>query len=225
MTLGQLDPQLPALPRRESTAEAVAAVLRTEIARGRIVPGTQLREERIAASLEVSRNTVREAFRLLSHEGLVEHALHRGVFVRVVGPEEIRAMYRTRQLIEPLGLRVAAADRERLRALRQLVEDASSHAGAGDWDAVGTADIEFHRQVVAACDSPHLSAMFEALLAELRLAFLGLPDRQALHEPFLRRNDALLTLLEAGEVDPALVQLEDYLTDAETHLLAVVASA
>ena len=50
-------------------------------------------------------------------------------------------------------------------------------------------------------------------------------DRQALHEPFLRRNDALLTLLEAGDVDPALVQLEDYLADAETHLLAAVASA
>jgi len=225
MTLSRLDPQLPALPRRESTAEAVAAVLRTEIARGRLLPGAQLREERIAAALEVSRNTVREAFRLLSHEGLVEHALHRGVFVRVVGPNEIRAMYRTRQLIEPLGLRAAAADRARLRDLRQLVDDARAHAGTGDWDAVGTADIELHRQVVAACDSPHLSVMFEGLLAELRLAFLGLPDRRALHEPFLRRNDALLTLLEAGDVDPALAELADYLADAETHLLAAVASA
>lgn len=225
MTLSQLDPQLPALPRRESTAEAVAAVLRTEIARGRFLPGTQLREERIAASLEVSRNTVREAFRLLSHEGLVEHALHRGVFVRVVGPNEIRAMYRTRQLIEPLGLRAAAADRARLRGLRQLVDDASSHGETGDWDAVGTADIEFHRQVIAGCESPHLSGMFEGLLAELRLAFLGLPDRQALHEPFLRRNDALLTLLESGDVDRALTELERYLADAETHLLAAVAAA
>ncbi len=224
MTLSQLDPDLPALPRRASTAEAVAAVLRSEIAQGRIVPGAHLREERIAAALQVSRNTVREAFRLLSHERLVEHALHRGVFVRVVGGDEIRAMYRTRRLVEPLGLRAAAADDGTLRALRELVDEAASSALAGDWDAVGTSDIDFHRQVVAACRSVHLANMFEGLLAELRLAFLRLPDPQALHEPFLRRNDALLSLLEAADVEGSVAAMDAYLADAETHLLAAVTS-
>ena len=96
---------LPPLARRESTAEAVAAVLRAQIAGGAIRPGTQLREEHIASALEVSRNTVREAFRLLSHERLVEHTLHRGVFVRVSGPQEVRDIYRTRRFVEPLGMR------------------------------------------------------------------------------------------------------------------------
>jgi DNA-binding GntR family transcriptional regulator len=225
MTLSQLDLELPALPRRESTAEAVAAVLRSEIAQGRLLPGTQLREEGIAAALEVSRNTVREAFRLLSHERLVAHALHRGVFVRVVGAAEIRALYRTRRLVEPLGLRAAVADPGTLRTLRELADKAASSAVAGDWDAVGTFDIEFHRRLVAACDSVHLSTMFEGLLAELRLAFLRLPDRQALHEPFLRRNQALLDLLEASDVEGSLRAMEDYLIDAETHLLAAATSA
>ena len=41
---------------------------------------------------------------------------------------------------------------------------------------------------MSACRSPHLSAMFEHLLAELRLAFLLLPDHRALHQPYVARN-------------------------------------
>lgn len=216
---------LPALPRRASTAQAVASVLRSQIAEGRMLPGTQLREERIAARLEVSRNTVREAFRLLSHERLVEHALHRGVFVRVVGPEEIRDVYRTRRLVEPLGLRAVAGDRSALAALRIAVDAGTDAAAGGDWGSVGTADIEFHRRIVAACDSVHLSGMFEGLLAELRLAFLRLPDRRSLHEPFLKRNAAILARLEASDVQGALADMEDYLSSAETHLLEAISAA
>lgn len=210
---------LPSLPRRASTAEAVAGVLRGQISEGRILPGAQLREEQLAAALEVSRNTVREAFRLLAHERLVEHALHRGVFVRTVGPDGIRAMYRTRRLVEPLGVRSTTTPAQ-VTALREAVARGQAAATARDWEGVGTADIDFHRGLVAATDSVHLSSMFEGLLAELRLAFLQLPDRQALHEPFLTRNARLLELIEAGDVEAALTDLDDYLMAAETQLLA-----
>lgn len=226
MTVDRADSELelPALPPRASTAEAVAAVLRAEIAAGTMLPGTQLREERIAAALQVSRNTVREAFRLLSHERLVEHALHRGVFVRVVGPAEIRDVYRTRRLVEPLGLRAIQADGAALTALREVLDAAHRAAAAGDWTAVGTADIEFHRRIVAACQSVHLASMFEGLLAELRLAFLRLPDRRSLHEPFLERNDAILVRLERSDVEGATADMKDYLTAAESHLLDAISA-
>ena len=214
---------LPALPRRASTAEAVAGVLRGQISEGRILPGAQLREEHLAAALAVSRNTVREAFRLLAHERLVEHALHRGVFVRTVGPDGIREMYRTRRLVEPLGLPTTAHPAH-VAALREIVARGQAAAEAGDWEGVGTADIDFHRALVAASDSVHLSSMFEGLLAELRLAFLRLPDRQALHEPFLARNVRLLELIESGDFDAAVAELEDYLDVAETQLLAATST-
>lgn len=227
MTLHEVEPalDLPALPRRASTAQAVATVLRSQIAAGRILPGAQLREERIAAALEVSRNTVREAFRLLSHERLVEHALHRGVFVRVVGPDEIRDVYLTRRLVEPLGLRGAVGNPPALSALRETVDRARASAAAGDWDAVGTADIEFHRLVVAACGSVHLAAMVDGLLAELRLAFLRLADLQELHQPFVDRNHEILSLLERGEGEAAVAEMGRYLTTAETLLLRAIAAA
>ena len=214
------------LSRRESTAEAVAAALRAQISAGRLAPGAQLREEHLATALQVSRNTVREAFRLLAHERLVEHALHRGVFVRTVGPEDVRAMYATRRLVEPLGVRtVLGAPAEGalvVRELDQCVTAAEQAAADRDWHAVGTRDIEFHRGLVAAAGSIHLTTMFEGLLAELRLAFLRLPDREALHEPFLRRNRDLVGLLASGDLNGSLAELDAYLRAAEEQLLAVV---
>ncbi len=218
-TRGTTPATLPPLPRRPSTAESAAELLRAQITEGRLDPGTQLLEEQVAAALSISRNTVREAFRLLSHERLVEHIAHRGVFVRVVSAHDIQAMYLTRRLIEPLGIDAALADRAALTGLRDLVEGAQHAADDDDWNTVGTADIAFHRALVAACGSSHVSGMFERLLAELRLAFLQMHHRRELHEPFLRRNGELVRLMEGGDRDGARAEMRDYLDAAEHTLL------
>ena len=208
------------LPPRPSTAEYAAATLRLQIAQGRLAPGQRLGEERIAAALGISRNTVREAFRLLAHERLVEHSPRRGVSVRSVSADDIRAVYVVRRLVEPLGIQAVLTDESARRSLQDVVAHAEAAADEGDWDTVGTADIDFHRILVAACGSTHLSAMFEQVLAELRLAFLGLPDRPALHAPFLERNRRLVDLVVRGDREAALAELGNYLDDAERMLLA-----
>lgn len=212
-------PALPALPPRASTAEHAAQMLRTQIAQGHLLPGTRLREEHVSAAFAISRNTVREAFRLLSHERLVDHTLHRGVHVRTVGAQDIRAIYETRRLVEPLAIEPAIGDVALRKALGDLVDAADDAAQRNDWDLVGTADIDFHRLLMSGCHSTHLSTMFEHLLAELRLAFLLLPDRRSLHEPYLGRNRRLVGLLEAGDREGAASELRDYLDLAEHQLL------
>jgi len=197
-------------------------MLRLQITQGRLLPGTQLREERVSAAFAISRNTVREAFRLLSHERLVDHTLNRGVYVRTVTPDDIRAIYATRRLVEPLGIDATIGNDTVQTALRALVEAAGTAAEHHDWDLVATCDIDFHRVLISACNSTHLSTMFEHLLAELRLAFLLLPDRRALHEPYIIRNDRLVDQLDAGDRAGALAELSEYLDVAERHVLKEV---
>lgn len=215
---------LPALPPRASTAEHAAQMLRLQIAQGHLLPGTKLREERVSAAFAISRNTVREAFRLLSHERLVDHTLHRGVHVRTVTADDIRAMYATRRLVEPLAIdAIGGTGGESVRvALRELVDAAEAASKRDDWDLVGTADIDFHRVLMSACGSAHLSTMFDQLLAELRLAFLLLPDHRSLHQPYVSRNRRLVSLLDAGDRAGALAELKDYFDVAERHVLEAV---
>ena len=67
-----------------STADRVTELLRTHIMEGLFPPGTRLSEEVIGQALGVSRNTLREAFRLLCHERLAVHQMNRGIFVPVL---------------------------------------------------------------------------------------------------------------------------------------------
>ncbi len=210
------------LPNRLSTAEQAAQVLRTQIAEGRLLPGTRLRETYVAEAFSISRNTVREVFRLLAHERLLDFLPHRGVSVRRVSAAEIREVYLVRRLLEPLGAQAALTESTARGQLRDTVRAQSVAVAAGDWGVVGTADIEFHRILVAACGSVHLSALFDSLLAELRLAFLLLPNRRALHEPYVARNATLSALLDAGDRDAALTEIEDYLATSERHVLGFV---
>ena len=68
-------------PRR-TKADAVYEALQSAIMSGRLQPGDHLRQEVVAAEWGVSQTPVREAFRRLESEGLVEHSPNRGVVVR-----------------------------------------------------------------------------------------------------------------------------------------------
>jgi DNA-binding GntR family transcriptional regulator len=209
----------PAYPISISAAARAADTLREHIIEGRYRSGEPLRETSLARSLGVSRNTVRESFRMLAEDGLVEHAPNRGVTVRGLGAADIEDIYRIRRALELLGLEAVAPDPSELA---DVVTSAEEAAEVGDWLAVSTADLRFHQAIVAALGSPRLDAMFQRLLAELRLAFADMPDLREFHEPYLRRNRGLVELLRAGDVTAARQELTSYLEAAERQILGML---
>ncbi|MEV7671229.1 GntR family transcriptional regulator [Streptomyces sp. NPDC007872] len=210
-----------ALLGRTSTAERVADVLRTRIAEGRFAPGVRLSEDGIGGALGVSRNTLREAFRLLTHERLLVHELNRGVFVRVLTADDVADIHRVRRLVECAVVRGLGRGPFALDGLAAAVAEGEAAAGADDWDGVSTANIHFHRALVALAGSARTDELMRGVLAELRLAFHLVGDPRALHEPFLARNREILGALRAGERGTAERLLARYLDDS----LARVADA
>ncbi|GAA1635769.1 GntR family transcriptional regulator [Kribbella alba] len=210
-----------ALFERSSSAERVADVLRRRITEGALPPGTQLSEELLKEALQVSRNTLREAFRLLTHEGLLVHKMHRGVFVPELTEVDVVDLYRLRRVLECDVVRsLVDSHPDRLDPLRGDVEASESAALVGDWIAVGTANMRFHQHLVGLADSTRLDEITGRLLAELRLLFHVIATPQALHEPYIGRNRALLELLEEGQYQRAADQLNQYMLDSEAGLLA-----
>lgn len=208
---------------RSSTAERVVDVLRRRITEGDLPPGTRLPEEQLVAALRVSRNTLREAFRLLAHEGLVVHRLHRGVFVPELDETELVDVYRVRRVVECDVVRtLGEVDPERLRPLHDDVAGGEAAAAREDWVAVGTANMRFHSHLVALAGSRRLDELMDRLLAELRLAFHVVASPRALHEPYVARNRALLGLVAQGRHDLAATELEQYLHDSQAQLLGVL---
>jgi DNA-binding GntR family transcriptional regulator len=206
---------------RTSTAERVADVLRERITDGSLAPGTRLPEDAVGSALGVSRNTLREAFRLLAHERLVVVEFNRGAFVRRLTVDEVVDLYQVRRLVECAAVRQSGRAAEGgLATVRGALEDGEAAASEGRWVDVGTANVRFHRAVVALAGSARLDEFMRQVSAELRLAFDAMTDVRAVHEPFLRLNRILLERLEAGDTAAAEVLLTDYLADAERRLVA-----
>ncbi|MEV4899185.1 GntR family transcriptional regulator [Nonomuraea sp. NPDC055795] len=203
---------------RTSTAERVADILRDRIIEGFFEPGQRLSEESISEALGVSRNTLRESFRLLGHERLLDHRLNRGVFVRVLSAEDVADLYRVRRVLQDAAVRRRPTGAA-LAVIREAVADAERSAAADDWRGVGTANIRFHQALVAMNGSPRLDETMRQLLAELRLVFHVMKNPRAFHEPFVGLNRELLDHIEAGRTDEAAAFLAGYLDHAERLLV------
>ncbi|AZM52071.1 GntR family transcriptional regulator [Streptomyces sp. WAC 01529] len=210
-----------ALLGRTSTAERVSDILRSRIAEGYFPPGTRLSEDSIGGALGVSRNTLREAFRLLTHERLLVHQLNRGVFVRVLTVEDVEDIYRTRRLVECAVVRGLGEPPFALGAVTGAVEDGLRAAAGKDWKGVSTANIHFHRELVALAGSARTDELMRSVFAELRLAFHVVDDPRRLHEPYLERNRRILATLRAGRAAEAERLLAAYLEDSLAGLVEV----
>ena len=209
---------------RSSTAARVADVLRQDVTDGRLLPGTRLSEEEIGAALGISRNTLREAFRLLTHERLLVHEFNRGVFVRRLDAQDVRDLYRVRRVVETAALRHAGdAPAARMTAVRQAVEAGERAAVGGDWTTVGSANMHFHQALTGLVDSPRLDETMRQLLAELRLVFHVMADPQGFHEPYLQGNREIYQLLRDGKIEAAEEALASYFDVAEKQLLDAMA--
>lgn len=208
---------------RKSTAERVTDILRDEITEGRLPPGTRLAEEDIGEALGVSRNTLRESFRLLTHERLLVHELNRGVFVRTLAQADVTRLYHARRIVECAAIRELPATGgpgAGLADVAKAVDDGEEAARTGRWHDVGTANMRFHQALVALAGSLRLDEFMAQLLAELRLAFYVMKNPRQFHEPYLVRNRELLTILQSADYATAEVLLAAYLADAESQLTA-----
>src|SRR3546814_10976245 len=78
---------------RRTLPAAAAERLRELIIEGQLSAGTRLNERALCERLGVSRTPLREAFRLLASEGLVEIQPNRGARVTVLSENDIRESF------------------------------------------------------------------------------------------------------------------------------------
>jgi DNA-binding GntR family transcriptional regulator len=218
-----MNDQQPGLEAAAPLVEQIADRLRAMATEGELTPGQRLSEARLAAELGVSRNTLREAFRLLTREGLAIYEPNRGVFVATPSMPTIIDIYRVRRLIEIPALAQAWPKHAAVAVMRASVAAAGAARARQDWRAVGSANMGFHSAVVALIDSPRLTAFYAQVAAELRLAFGLLPDPELLHEPFIAENAAILAAVDRGDTDGAAKLLSGYIDRSERIVLAAFA--
>ncbi len=207
---------LPALRSPRPLAEDAADVLRTQILAGGLPRGAHLVEARIARQFNVSRGPVREAFKLLRAEGLVEEEPRRGTFVVTLSSVDVREIYDLRAALEGRAARSIARRRDpaALDELRTTLDAIAAAAAAGDVREVARQDLQFHDSICRLSGNARLHSTFQrhvpALQTLIKLdeyLYRSMSEIATQHEP-------ILSALGVGDADGAAAACEAHCDDA-----------
>jgi DNA-binding GntR family transcriptional regulator len=212
--------------QRAAAAATVAEALRDELLSGALPPGMLLREEDLVGRTGVAGSTLRAAVAELTRDGLVIPALHGGVEVARISPQEVRDIYAARRVYEGAGLEALLRRRPvDVGWLRAAAERMGEAAVTVDTRAAVEADMAFHLALVASAGSHHLTSASQGALMELRLV-LSLADRLSDDLPALvAAHEHLIEALESGRLRRARAALEEHLLHGEAVARAAAAAS
>lgn len=161
---------MPGRPQAGEPARTHAlAALRQAILSGDVAPGQRLVEEELAATLGVTRQSLRAALLDLTAEGLVERIPNRGARVRVVSTDEAVAITECRMALEALCA-VKAAQRitdDEAARLRELGAQLERAVADGDPLKYSGLNRELHRRVGALSGQAVAVSLLERLHGQL----------------------------------------------------------
>jgi len=209
--------------RAPTLATAAAKNIRAGILRGELLPGEPLHEVELSVALNISRGTLRESFRLLQSEGLVDIFPHRGAFVAKLSSKKITEIYTLRALLESYAVRLALekrayseADFRKMKALvKQLgeLEQTTGYSGSVE------VDMQFHQLICHCCGHELLLEMI-GNLQSLTLMFIL---NTILYQSDKQKNDvshqAVLEAILEGAPEVAEQVVRQHIIDAGGSLV------
>lgn len=151
---------------RATLKDEVAGYIRELILAGEILPGSKIDLDGISDVMGVSKLPVREALIQLESEGLIESRTHRGSYVAMITPDDVRDHYHIFGMISGLAVSRAAATMtdERIAELEGICE---AMENTDDPTLQQALNIEFHRLVNREGSSGRLLAVLRYLASSL----------------------------------------------------------
>lgn len=220
----------------------VADQIQQLINQGSLMPGDQLLSEReLAAKLNVSRTSVRQALATLEGRGIIEVTPRNGAFVRcqslkgAVEPliqilyqqrEQAAHLFEVRQIIETQAVRLATQRRTEadLKRLRRLNRDFAASLQQGD--IAFEANTNFHHGLVETAKNPLLTEIMGTLI-KATLEVYVLVRHQSLStmlnlDRFVREHEHIIDAIKHQEADLAVSLLAKHIDDARKRAEAII---
>jgi DNA-binding GntR family transcriptional regulator len=215
---------------RQQLGDRIAEALRTRIVEGELVPGTWLRQEHLAREYGTSQIPIRDAFKVLANEGLVELVPYRGARVVEVAVADAEDLFACRVFAEGRVARFAAeaVTDDELAALREVRDGISRAIADGHVERYQQLNQRFHQLIIAASRRPLLQRLLAGLWAahpSMLWPHFRDETRAALTERFLadeQEHDAVLRALERRDPDAAERAMRRHIEVSAAMLLAAV---
>jgi len=213
------------LPDAASAVERVIHAVREGVHNGSFAPGQRLIEGDFTAALQVSRGPVREAFRRLSAEGVLVEEPYRGMSVRRISAEELRGIYRVREMLEGLAARLAAervaagASAADLKRIAAKLNQAIRKKAMQDY-------IDLNKDLHDAIVEIAQSSTVATLLAQLNFHVIRVRYRNLLNWDNAKSSNQghaeIVAAIATGDGDAAEEAMRRHIRDSGTRIFADV---
>lgn len=197
---------------------------------GRLRPGDRLPSERaLSEQFDVSRNTVREALRMLEISGLItlRRGASGGAFIAEADPSlvarsmsdmirltrfTLAELTEARIWIQEVVVRQACAriDDEGVASLEENISQVEDLLRAGKYDEAGVRNTDFHVILAEGTQNPIMIAMMQALMEIMKPLVLAMGPRT--DDLILRSRRRFMTFLTARDADGAVKAMNEHLT-------------
>lgn len=184
--------------KRTGTSETVYQTLKDQILHLELPPGSAISEIDTAAKYEISRTPVRDAFKMLESEGLLEIRPHIGTFVSLIDLNMISDILYMRETLEQAVFRdlTSSYDKSQEFRIRLILQKQREILDTEmDGDALGRAfiisDNEFHNTLYELAGKKNVMSFLKSINSQYERfrTFLNLGDRENLLRLYGDHND------------------------------------
>jgi DNA-binding GntR family transcriptional regulator len=208
---------------RRPLHEEAADRLRDLIVQGRLVAGARLNERLLTAELGVSRTPLREAFKVLATEGLVELLPNWGVIVSQMDPVRLSESLAVMGALEALAGELAcrSASDAQINEIRALHYEMLAYHARGDLAGYFKFNQAIHLKIVKYSGNAVLYNVYRQMNGNVRRARYMANLSKERWDAAVREHDEILAALGARDVKRIKALLSDHLA----HKLASVLAA
>ncbi|MFD1673939.1 GntR family transcriptional regulator [Alicyclobacillus fodiniaquatilis] len=194
-------------------------------------PGQMVSEFEVASHLGVSRTPIREAFRMLTMEDLIEVLPQRGARIAPISVRKVEETRFVRECLEVNAFKIAAqmwdAHTERFKQLehriRSLFREQKLALQQGERVQFLELDEDFHRMILELTENQTLLTIVTNMRGHLnRVRYLSLQELSTMAE-LVNEHEAILNAMISNDEDMAGKLLEHHLrklTDELPHIAA-----
>ena len=206
----------------------VYSLVKQKIMNRELKPGSYLADSQLATELGMSRTPVREAFRLLEHEGFLVSSARRGWKVYALSLKDIQEIFDIKETLESMLAKKAAdcQDAAKREQLKKAMERMKASAASNDYDAWRRADLELHNILLAMSGNGRGSRMICDLNDQWYRVRLGLIAMQGRLDPSNREHEEVVNRVLAGDGEGAERHMREHLhslrEDLEHLLINVI---
>ncbi|GAG38259.1 unnamed protein product, partial [marine sediment metagenome] len=120
--------------------------------------------------LNISRPPVREAFRLLTAEGLITLVPRKGAFVSKMSSREVKEIYEMKSMMESFAVRLAIPiiDEKESSELELINNSMEEKIKQNNFKAILKLNIEFHRKMIKISKNEKLIRFYESIVLPIR---------------------------------------------------------